>query len=71
MTRLRLIKKLAIFKGQSLIAAIDSVKEMAEPLGYSINVLDPEFNTRSIDYDSKRLNVWVDTKSVIRSFTIG
>lgn len=71
MTRLRLIKKLAIFKDQILIAVIDSIKEIVDPLGYSINVLDPEFNTRSIDYDSKRLNVWTDAKSVIRSFTIG
>lgn len=64
-----LIAKLAPFKGKQVIACFDDISKIAA--GYSINIIDPEFNTGSIDEDARRLNVRTDKDSVITSFTIG
>jgi len=59
------------FKGKQIIGAIDTIKAIAEPLGYKVNVMDIVFNVVSIDNDYQRLNVRTDKDSVITSFTIG
>jgi hypothetical protein len=71
MSALTLIHKLETYKGKQLISAVDDIKELAKRMGYSVNIIDPEFNLGSIDNDYSRLNVRTDANSVIRSFTIG
>jgi hypothetical protein len=70
MTR-ALIAELAPFKGQEIKDCIDLIETTAHAAGFSVNVIDPQFNSGSIDNDPKRLNVRVDQNSVITSFTIG
>lgn len=64
-----LIAKLAPFKGKQVITCFDEIAKIAA--GFSINIIDPEFNTGSIDEDARRLNIRTDGNSVITSFTIG
>jgi hypothetical protein len=66
-----LLAKLDPFKGKQLITCIDDIQTIADEHGYSVNVIDPEFNTASIDNEATRLNVRTDKDSVITSFTIG
>lgn len=71
MTAHTLIQKLRPFKGKQIIDCIDAIKAIAEPLRYSVNVMDPDYNVSSIDSDYSRLNVRTDRDSVITSFTVG
>jgi len=71
MTAHTLIEKLIRFEGYDLIDALDEIERIAKFHGYSVNVIDPEFNTGSIDQDFSRLNVRTDKESIITSFTIG
>ena len=71
MTAHTLIEKLVRFKGEEILDAIDDIQRIAHAHGYTVNVIDPEFNTGSIDNDFSRLNVRTDKESVITSFTIG
>jgi hypothetical protein len=71
MTGRALIRKMSPFEGKQLIAAYDEIKVICEGDGFTVNVIDPKFNTASIDNDKKRLNVRTDKDSVITSFTIG
>lgn len=71
MTAHTLIQQLQPFKGKQIINCIDDIQMIADQHGYSVNVIDPEFNTASIDNEPKRLNVRTDKDSVIISFTIG
>lgn len=71
MTPHALISKLQSFKGWQLIKAIDDIKSIAEPLGYSVNVTGGMFRVGSIDNEPMRLNVRIDADSIIRSFSIG
>jgi hypothetical protein len=71
MTAHTLIQKLRPFKGKQIIDCADAIKAIAEPLGYTVNVMDPLFNLVSIDSDYRRLNVRTDENSVITSFTFG
>jgi hypothetical protein len=67
-----LIHKLQPFKGKMLIDCIDKIKFIAELNGgYRVNVIDPKYNTGSIDNEPDRLNVRIDKESFIISFTIG
>ncbi|QPF81689.1 hypothetical protein IC762_17860 [Bradyrhizobium genosp. L] len=66
-----LIHKLAAFKGWQLIKAIDDIKSIVEPLGYSVNVTGGLVNVGSIDNEPTRLNVRIDADSIIKSFSIG
>lgn len=63
------IAKLTRFEGKQVIACFDEIAKIAA--GYTINIIDPEFNTGSIDEDSRRLNIRTDGNSIITSFTIG
>jgi hypothetical protein len=71
MTAHTLIEKLVSFEGEELIDVIDAIERIAGAHGYFVNVIDPEFNTGSIDNDFSRLNVRTDKDSIITSFTIG
>ncbi|MCC8968180.1 hypothetical protein H8A95_39225 [Bradyrhizobium sp. Pear76] len=71
MTKTALLRELERFKGEQLINAIDQIKSVAAPLGYSVNVTDPAFNTGSIDREPKRLNVHTDAESIVKSFSFG
>jgi hypothetical protein len=66
-----LIASLAPFKGRQIITCIDDIQIIADAHSFSVNIIDPAFNTGSIDNDPKRLNVRTDENSVITSFTIG
>ena len=59
------------FVGRQLIDCADELKAVADRHGYTIDPLDPEFNTGSIDRESKRLDVILDDNSVIANFRIG
>lgn len=71
MTAPALIAELDRFKGKQIITCIDDIQTAADAHGYSVNIIDPEFNTASIDNEATRLNVRTDRDSVITSFTIG
>ena len=71
MTSHKLIEKLRPFTGKQLIECIDQITAIAEPMKYSVNVMDPEYNISSIDENYRRLNVRTDKDSLITSFTIG
>lgn len=66
-----LLASLARFKGQMVINCGDDIETMAHRAGFSVNIIDPVFNTGNIDTDGKRLNVRTDENSVIKSFSIG
>jgi hypothetical protein len=59
------------FINAHLNRCIDSIQLHASAAGYSVNIMDPEFNTGSIDNDPRRLNVRTDKNGVITSFTVG
>lgn len=69
MTPHRLIEKLLLFKGKMIKDCIDEISSIA--IGYTVNIMDPTFNTFAIDNESNRLNVKIDNNSIITSFTIG
>lgn len=69
MTPRQLIEKLAPFKGKMIKDCIDEISSIA--IDYTINIMDPTFNTLAIDNESNRLNVKIDNNSIITSFTIG
>jgi hypothetical protein len=71
MTAHTLIEKLVRFEGEELLDVIDEIERIARASGYTINVIDPQFNTGSIDNDFSRLNIRTDKDSVITSFRIG
>lgn len=64
-----LTEKLARFKGKQIVNCFDDIAKIAD--GFTVNIIDPEFNTGSIDEDSRRLNIRTDGNSIITSFTIG
>jgi len=66
-----LIEKLRGFKGQQIMTCEPEIRAIAEPLGYVINVMDPDYNVSPILADRKRLNVMTDRDSVITNFTTG
>ena len=59
------------YMGKQIMDAFNDIQEIALRYKLEINVIDPEFNTNSIDNDENRLNVRTDANSVITSFTIG
>lgn len=72
MTAHTLLSKLAIYKGCKVNDCIDAIESIAHAAGYSVGVLDPQFNTTpGIDNEGDRLNVRTDKRTVITSFTIG
>ena len=71
MSRLSIMTELNPFKGKQIMDAFNDIQEIALRYKLEINVIDPEFNTNSIDNDENRLNVRTDANSVITSFTIG
>ena len=66
-----LIEQLAPFVGRQLIGCIDEISLLADAQHFSVNVIDPDYNTASIDNEASRLNVRTDRYSIITSFTIG
>lgn len=65
-----IIHALGCFVGKKIVACIDDIECIADLWGYYLNLMDPVYNTHSIDKDSKRLNI--HTKDgIITSFTIG
>lgn len=72
MTHELLMQRLEAFKGKRLTRYFDEIKEIAITRGYTnINVMDPEFNTGSIDNERNRLNIRTDGDNRILSFSIG
>jgi hypothetical protein len=66
-----LIHLLRPFVGKHLMEVFDAIRIHADAHRYSVNIIDPEFNTGSIDENPRRLNIRTDRASVITSFTIG
>lgn len=71
MTAHSLLQKLHPYQNCRLTKCIDAIEAVAAVDGYMVNVMDPEFNIRSIDNESKRLNVRTDRHGIVTSFTIG
>jgi hypothetical protein len=71
MTARTLQHELSPFIGKQLIDSADAIEAIAAKHGFSVNVIDPEFNTGSIDNERDRLNVRTGADSIITSFTIG
>jgi hypothetical protein len=59
------------FVGRQLIDCADELKAVAERHGYTIDPLDHELNTGSIDREPRRLDVILDDNSIITEFSIG
>jgi hypothetical protein len=70
-THLAVMIELAPFKGKPLTACFRDINEIARGHGLTVNVMDPMFNTSSIDEEPHRLNVRTDKNGIIKSFTIG
>lgn len=66
-----LLDLVAPFKGMAVIDCIDRIKAIAAQHYFTVNVMDPQFNTGSIDEDPRRLNIRTDDVSVIKSFSVG
>jgi hypothetical protein len=71
MTARSLMHDLAPLKGKQIKDCADQIEAIAAKHHFSVNVMDPEINTGSIDNEPRRLNVRTDKDSVITSFTIG
>jgi hypothetical protein len=71
MTSQECLRELKRFEGKQIIDCIDDIRPIAEAHGFTVNVIDPVFNTASIDKEPDRLNVRTDVDSVITQFTIG
>jgi hypothetical protein len=71
MTRHPLMEEMRPFVGTRLIESIDKIAGIAARHRCTVNVIDPKFNTWSIDEEPLRLNVRTDNDSVIKMFTIG
>ena len=57
--------------GRPVNHCIDDIESVAHKHGYSVNIIDPEFNVGSIDNDDSRLNVRTDRDGKVKSFSIG
>lgn len=71
MSRASLLSKVQIFIGQPTNDCIDRIKDIAERNRYSVLILDPVFDPKSIIADSSRLNVRQDEAGNIVSFSVG
>lgn len=69
MTPQALLHTLLPFKGIRIVDCIDDITQAAD--GYTVNVMDPNFNIGPIDNDTRRLNVRTDESGRVTSFTIG
>lgn len=63
--------ELAQFKGRAIITCIAEINEIARDHKLAVNVMDPMFNTGSIDEEPDRLNVRTDKDGIVKSFTVG
>jgi hypothetical protein len=70
-SHLAVMIELAPFKGKLVSACFRDINEVARAHGLTVNIMDPDFNTASIDEEPRRLNVRTDRAGVVKSFTIG
>jgi hypothetical protein len=63
--------ELAQFKGKRLTDCFRDINEIARDHSLTVNVIDPYFNTGSIDENPHRLNVRTKNDGTIKSFTVG
>jgi len=66
-----LMAELQVFVGKPVLHCFDKIDAIATRNRYFTNIVDPDFNTGSIDKDNSRLNVRTDKDGVIVSFSIG
>lgn len=71
MTHLALMVELSAFKGRAVTNCFREINEIARDHKLTVNVMDPMFNTGSIDEEPRRLNVRTDKDGIIKSFTLG
>jgi hypothetical protein len=58
------------FLNKQLIEVVDLINETASVHGLSVNILDKSF-PQNIDADYHRLNVMIDSHSIIKKIFIG
>ncbi len=58
------------FLGHSHVDCCDEIEHIAKSKGYTVNVMDPEFNKSNISVDYHRLNVHTRDGKIV-SFSIG
>ena len=71
MSHLDIMMELHPFIGKHIIDCAEEILRIARHHRLTLNVMDPEFNTASIDSEPDRLNVRTDKESIVVSFTIG
>lgn len=71
MSRASLMADVSKYVGHAIIECSDAIEQIAKRNRYSVNIIDPDFNVRSIDNDESRLNVRTNRAGEIISFTIG
>lgn len=71
MSKSSLLADVQHFVGWPTNDCIDQIKEVARLNRYSVLILDPVFDPKSIMNDESRLNVRQDANGVIVSFSIG
>lgn len=71
MSSASLLSAVQRYIGQPTNDCIDRIKDIAELNRYSVLILDPVFDPKSIMTDSSRLNVRQDEAGNIVSFSIG
>ena len=71
-SHLAVMIELAPFRGKALSdGCFRDINEIARAHGLTVNIMDPTYNTSSIDEEPRRLNVRTDNAGIIKSFTIG
>jgi hypothetical protein len=71
MSRPPVFEQLRQFVGKPVIEAIDEITKIAISHHYRVNIIDPKFNTCSLDEESDRLNIRTNRDGNIWLFTIG
>ncbi len=71
MSKAALLADVAQYVGHAIIECEAAIKEAAEKNRFTVNVMDPDFNTNPIMKDDSRLNVRTNRDGVVLSFSVG
>lgn len=71
MSKASLLADVAQYVGHAIIECADAIEAIAKKNRFTVNILDPDYNTGSIDADGSRLNVRTNREGVVLSFSVG
>ena len=71
MSKAAMLADVAKYVGHAIIECEAAIKAIAKRNHYSVNVMDPDFNTSPIMSDGSRLNVRTNRDGEVISFSVG